>query len=345
VNHLLYLSANIPKVSKEQGVPVVFTLHDYWLACARVNLLRQGVSRCDGPAPAQCACCCQAFYTRWPQWPTTRPNLVYHLKQAVKDGLFWAIEKPVATASFRQRASAQAALIRHTDLFIAPSSFLLEFMARHGVPREKLVHCDYGMTTELFSSCLKVPHRGRLRFGYVGTISHHKGIPVLLEAFDGFHEGELFLYGSRNDEILRSYAHVLAQENVHFEGELCERDKAGALSRLDALIVPSVWYENSPLVIHEAFLAGLPVITSDIGGMAELVTDGVNGVHFRAGDPIDLRRKLTESCVAPARLAHMASQLPHVKSMEEHTRELIGYYEQVSPGRISARKKERVPLG
>ncbi|MCA9322432.1 MAG: glycosyltransferase, partial [Planctomycetes bacterium] len=67
---------------------------------------------------------------------------------------------------------------------------------------------------------------------------------------------------------------------------------AEVLAGIDVLVVPSLWFENSPLTIHEAWLAGIPVLASDRGGMAELVDDGVNGLHFRLGDADDLRAKI-----------------------------------------------------
>ena len=71
-------------------------------------------------------------------------------------------------------------------------------------------------------------------------------------------------------------------------GEFKHSRIAEIFSEIDVLVVPSVWYENSPLVIQEAFLAGTPVIASDIGGIPELVKDKENGLLFKANDDNDL---------------------------------------------------------
>jgi len=71
------------------------------------------------------------------------------------------------------------------------------------------------------------------------------------------------------------------------------------LANVDWVVVPSIWWENSPLVIQEAFMHGRPVICSDIGGMAEKVTDGVDGLHFRSGDPASLAGAIDRAAVTP----------------------------------------------
>ena len=80
--------------------------------------------------------------------------------------------------------------------------------------------------------------------------------------------------------------------NIHIMGELENKDKRKAFEEIDVLIVPSLWYENSPLVIAEAFLSKIPVITSNIGGMAELVKDGENGFTFPVGDAEKLMKEI-----------------------------------------------------
>ena len=82
-------------------------------------------------------------------------------------------------------------------------------------------------------------------------------------------------------------------------------------------MIPSLWYENSPLTIHEAYLAGLPVIATDHGGMAELVDDGVSGLHFRRGDADDLRAKISQFLDDPALLDRLRRGFPAVKTIAE----------------------------
>ena len=84
-----------------------------------------------------------------------------------------------------------------------------------------------------------------------------------------------------------------------FAGRYNYAELASLMSNVDWIVVPSIWWENSPLVIQEAFHFGRPVICSDIGGMAEKVDDGVNGLHFRAGDPTSLARTIKRAAEEP----------------------------------------------
>jgi len=98
------------------------------------------------------------------------------------------------------------------------------------------------------------------------------------------------------------------------------------LSEIDVLVVPSIWYENSPLTIHEAFLAGVPVITSNIGGMAELVRDEVNGLHFQVGNAEDLARKMLRVVENPSLLSTLKPNDSLVTKIEQHALKIETIY-------------------
>jgi glycosyltransferase involved in cell wall biosynthesis len=113
-------------------------------------------------------------------------------------------------------------------------------------------------------------------------------------------------------------------------------------------VVPSIWWENSPLVIQEAFGHGRPVICSDIGGMAEKVRDGVSGLHFRVGDPISLAETIARACATPGLWKALTSGIPKVRSMPRHVDTLSGLYKTILEAKTSngGRSNERVsPVG
>ncbi|MCK7581191.1 MAG: glycosyltransferase [Chromatiales bacterium] len=136
---------------------------------------------------------------------------------------------------------------------------------------------------------------GRLspvRIGFVGTLVWHKGLHVLLEAARELPAGayEIEVWGALDTfpdytASLRAMARGLP---VRFCGAFHNGQGADVYSRFDLLVVPSLWPENSPLVIHEAFMAGVPVVAARIGGIPELVTDGVNGVLYDPASPAAL---------------------------------------------------------
>ncbi len=210
-------------------------------------------------------------------------------------------------------------IFRDVDLFLAPSDYLRNRYVSCGVSPAKTRFVRLGM--HRFD---RVPHDkgdGSLRFGYIGALHVQKGVRVLLEAFQGLEDrASLHIYGSAFDSTI-SENHWLrisgaAGSGVTFHGRYDNARVGEILAGLDVMVVPSVWFDNSPLTIQEVQIAGVPVVTSDQGDMAELVRDGLDGLHFRLGDSLDLRRKLLSLIEAPDRLRIMRSQLPEVHDIE-----------------------------
>jgi glycosyltransferase involved in cell wall biosynthesis len=114
--------------------------------------------------------------------------------------------------------------------------------------------------------------------------------------------------------------------NVTLAGKYAHDDLPRLMAEVDWVVVPSRWWENSPLVIQEAFLHRRPVICSDIGGMAEKVDDGVNGLHFRAGDPRSLARALERATTTPALWESLHAGIPDIYDMDTHVASLRSLY-------------------
>src|SRR5204863_4376445 len=110
--------------------------------------------------------------------------------------------------------------------------------------------------------------------------------------------------------------------SVTLVGQYEPEDLPKLMAETDWVVVPSIWWENSPLVIQEAFLYGRPVICSDIGGMAEKVTQGVNGLHFSVGDPRSLANVIRTAVTTPGLWDELREGIPPVYGMEEHVASL-----------------------
>ena len=185
------------------------------------------------------------------------------------------------------------------DLFISPSNFLRLKFEEFGIPKDKIIYLHNGFDLKLFNNLSKKKSQ-KIRFGYIGTFIPSKGIHILLDAFNNIKTKnvELRIHGAPQSYHqgfidYPSYLRSLGKRNnILWFGEYNNDDIAMILSEIDVLVVPSIWYENAPLTIHEAFMASVPVITSNIGGMKELVRDGENGLLFKAGDSGDLTAKM-----------------------------------------------------
>jgi len=221
------------------------------------------------------------------------------------------------------------------DLFFAPSHFLLERYVDWGIPREKIRFEDYGRrsVTPIAES---EENRPRTRLGFFGQLNFFKGVNVLMEAMKILSKDEcdahLWLYGAnlelQTEDFQNRFQPLLGatEQNVTFVGRYDHADLPRLMASIDWVVVPSIWWENSPLVIQEAFLYGRPVICSDIGGMAEKVTDGVNGLHFRVGDPRSLARMIRRATSSPDLWQALRDGIPEVYKMEKAVTALSDIY-------------------
>jgi glycosyltransferase involved in cell wall biosynthesis len=319
--HLLYHSLRLPTIAARTGVASLMTLHDFWLLCPQINLLDHQ-RRISWPINRRnCVVCCEVTVQRQHSWRRLwgwDPTLL-----AGKTLRAWHVA--------RARPRQVNRVFRDIGLFIAPSKHLRDCFAEEGLSPSKVVHCGNGINHDLRPMGY-APRRycgGRLRCGFIGTIAAHKGIDVLLEAFEGIEEASLAVYGAAKPH----YISRVSARNVRFMGEISDAQKAKAFEEMDVLIVPSIWFENHPLAMVEASLFGVPIIASNIGGMAELVEDGKNGLLFKVGDAADLRSKVEYLARNPNEVRRLAANVPRVKSSVEHSAEIESLYERVLSGK------------
>ncbi len=239
-----------------------------------------------------------------------------------KDQSLCTISLPTDCARcFVNTPASEFALRRHTllshfqsiDGFIAPSDFLKNRYAQWGLAREKIRVIDNGQPAASPAGIVTPSVRSvRNRFGFFGKASQLKGIEVVAAAVDHFNAEstppfELHFFGGNleNESAeVRARFHAFLERfptAVKFHGRYAADDLHRLMEQIDWVLAPSIWWENSPLVIQEAFRFRKPVICSDIGGMAEKVSHEKNGLHFRARDSRDLartlKRCLTESAL------------------------------------------------
>lgn len=237
---------------------------------------------------------------------------------------------PEAREGIAHRRNRVAEIFEETDLFIAPSKFLHDFFIRYGMPPDKILHSDYGFVPQP-----RLPRRRAalpLRFGYLGTWIPSKGVDLAIEAFQNVDpaQAQLTVYGFfpgyDGYEDYEDYLRSIAGPAVTFAGRYLTEDLPQIYQNLDALLVPSIWWENSPLTIHEAFQLGVPVITADRGGMAELVAAG-GGMTFRHRDAQSLQQVIEQLIADPAAIDRMRETIPDVKLISERADEMLRYYQ------------------
>jgi glycosyltransferase involved in cell wall biosynthesis/GT2 family glycosyltransferase len=356
--HLLHLSAGLPAVCREEGVASVLTLNDYWFRCPKVQLIRDDGRPCAGPPPLLgCAACLDgrpggidalSLLSR----PLARPlRALAASSLPARASALPGGARMLHLAQVLERPAWMRQALLACDFVVAPSRFMKDKMVEAGLPAGRIVVSDYGMETAWLEDYRPRAADGRVRFGFVGSLVWYKGLEVLARAFAllGDPRAELHVHGDGEGlpefraVAARARAAAGASPSVVFHGPFTPSRLGNVLGSIDVLVVPSLWYENSPLTIHEAFQARLPVLVSDEGGMRELVREGAGGLRFRTGDAADLARVMRRVLDDPALAARLGAAAPAVKSVAASAAEMEVKYRQaigLGRGEPAARSEE-----
>ena len=276
----------------------------------------------------------------WAGLRLEEPAAAVQERLAPAKALFRAVERFLSTESEAKRAARVEKRLarvreacRDVDLFLAPSPFLRGRMIEFGLPAGRVIESDYGMRTDLLQPFRRKPSTA-VRFGYIGSLVPHKGVHLLVEAFR-----KVALNGASRRAVLKihgnpswypDYAGKLraaaAGAPIDFLGEFDNQGAAEIFAGLDVLVVPSVWWENAPITIHEAILTGTPVIASNLGGMADFVRHGENGLLFKAGDADDLARQIEWVVADPSRLDALRQPTVPIKTMAQDAADMERRY-------------------
>lgn len=282
------------------GVPIVYTLHEFLPICHNKGQMVRTFDRslCGEASPHRCAEC----------FPGIAPDQFLLRERFIRSALDLV------------------------DLFVAPSATVRERFVEWGITRDRILLEDYGRVPVAVGDAARPEPHDTL--GIFGQVNPYKGFDVLLRAMQllGPEAPKLRVHGANldlqehrfRDEIA---ALLAATPGVTDAGPYPPERAGEMMAAVDWVVVPSVWWENSPLVIQEAFAAGRPVICSDIGGMAEKVEDGVNGLHFPVGDPEGLAATVRHAAGTPGLWGHLREGIPPVHSMADHATVLTSAYE------------------
>lgn len=289
VHHLSGLPWSLLAEARARGVRTVLTLHDYALPCARGQLIDAQGRACEGPAPARCAACLQdqlglspglaslgRLLRRWPRARLLARRGVAAARVGARD-----LERVGA------RNMALQSLLGAVDVLLAPSEDLRQRAARLGMGGAR--PCELPLLRPV--PCAGDPGDGPLRLLFASALIPTKGPDRLLDAFARLPAGQATLtlagpapaFDGAPDFADRLLARARRTPGVSVLGELPADSVGALLTAHDVLVLPSLWPENSPLVVREATAAGLRVIVSEEGGAAELAP-GARRVPNRRDD-------------------------------------------------------------
>ena len=301
--HSIYhhLTPSILQTLKAHDIPIMLTLHDYKLICPNYILM-------NGKRRICTSCHGKKFY------------------QATLNKCF----RDSRAASLLISAEAYVHRLKHSyqdnvDLFVSPSRFLGDAVKHQGYPTKPFRIQPYTLDTNLYKPCYTPSDY----FIFLGRLTHEKGLDFLFNAMKRIN-GRLLVVGTGPlEEILKQRV-----EREHLNIQMLGYKQGDELRRLIAdarfTVVPSEWHDNSPLVIYESLALGNAVIGTRMGGIPELITEGVDGYTFERGDIDDFVDKTNRLLENPNQTIDMGKRgrgkVEALYSYDQHYRKIIDLY-------------------
>lgn len=249
-------------VAKSFNIPYIITLTDFWMLCPKTILIDSGGNLCSGPSEGKvCAQYC----------PEYSSSFITH------------------------RLTTAKSILLEAQKIISPSNFLGSIFKEEF--RELDIEViEYGISHNVIKNNKKYKKGDALIFCYAGSLSHHKGVHVLMEAFKKIRSQNIALriFGTGADPLYFNKLLSMAKGDPRIKfGGVFPKEKVGdILSDVDVVVVPSLWYENCPHIVLEALVCRTPVVISSMAGMPEYIKDDITGFTFSRGNRDGLKEIL-----------------------------------------------------
>jgi len=316
------VSLRVVRAAKARMTPVVFTYHTPTVTCQRGTMMRWGTQPCDGVMELHtCARCTLHGLFEGERDKEYEAGTQASVASAVRNKLatvladllgslspvfgFWLGQRNLQGGHWTALRMTELVELRHTtiralfaevDHIVAVSQWVKDTLMRNGIPEVKITLCRQGVVEE---TNLPIPKSEQskhhvfppLRIAFLGRLDSTKGVEVLILALLSIPQAplQLDIYGVVQGEAGLRHERQLVRlaatdRRIQFHAPVPRDEVMSTLCNYDLLAVPSQWLETGPLVILEAFAAGVPVIGSRLGGIAELVRDGVDGILVQPAD-------------------------------------------------------------
>lgn len=338
--HLIKLSTTLLDACKARGIPAVLTLHDYWFLCPVIILVQRDLSLCPTPGDLTACTRCEAatsylnreeagtYYIAGMLEPMMAPDRWAALQDIYRADM--APDSAVSTLRIGLIRRFMRDRLDVADGLASPSRFLKDVLENHGLAPGRIRHLPNGIEADTLKSADRPPAPPPLRVLYLGTINKHKGVHVLIEAANQLRDlpVEVSIYGTGPDTRYDAYIRSLVENpRIRFGGRYGRGDLPALLGTHHVVALPSIWYENYPIVIRESFAAGVPVVAPDLGAIPEAIREGRDGLLYEAGDPEALARVLVRLLREPGLLQRLEDGIEPVLGMEDHVGQYEGLYE------------------
>ncbi len=329
------------EAAEKRRIPLIITMHLVGYICATGTLLKNGQQKCSGQIKSfdctQCSFIHQGLPSIAAVFATIASGLVYHLgisaysQKGKLSGLLGRWEM------IRRHKNKLVEIATKADFIVSINEWFANMLTLNGVPLSKITVIEQALpdVSEDFNSTAEheTSTGGQLRLVFVGRIYPIKGLHLLLEALKKISATTYILdiYGPSNDIDYLNKCKSLSDgnEKIRFCGTIPIGETVNYLKRYDLLCLPSVVTEMGPLVIQEAFAAGITVLASDVYGNSDNIKHLYNGLLFQVGNSRDLTIKIEELIMKPELLLELKKRVVSKNRFKDVCQSYITIYNAV----------------
>lgn len=335
--HLNRLGTGLIDRAVAAGIPSFLTPTDFWSVCHTGQLSLCDGQLCDGPTVNAGNCvkhlaqCHPSHVIRFlAHWVPS--SLVDRIVEWTEKGCLPPYPYRHEVTALGRRLKINISRINRLRKVLSPNTFMTSVLLRHGVIPDLVIQSTYGIDmTKSESNRKPDTSHHPLRIAFIGTLAQHKGCHILIDAFKILSSGKelLKIYGRTSD--FPEYSSQLARaaqgrDDIEFCGVFPNGEIDRILTDIDVLVVPSLWIENTPLVVYSAHAAKCLVVASNFPGLAAAIEHEKNGLLFEPGDSKALANQLSRLIDEPELLQRLRSSLNSPKTTAAYVDELLGVW-------------------
>jgi len=361
--HAQNLSSSIIEETVAKTIPVIVSATDFWFVCPIVQLKRPNGVICRGPGPkgVNCLTCytpelfppkqefLQALERKYPQLVDKingLPSLIRGISQEASYQAYVVSKMRSAVSATTSRPEILRTSANRVSAITVPTRLMRDIFVENGIKAELIHQVPFGIETAPFEAHQVKSKSDYLRVGYVGTLYEHKGVDLLINAFLSLPDdarATLTIYGDLNQfpeyglylqSLVKPEAGNAAK--IKFAGTFPNTEFGQVLESIDVLVVPSRWYENTPLVMQSALAAKTPLIATNLGGMAEIVKHDCNGLLFELNSVESLKHQLLRLLKEPQLLRTLTNNIAPERNTKQMVDDIEAIYDLACGKRVES---------
>jgi len=328
--HLDRLGTGLIDIAVKEKIPAFMTPTDFWLLCPISQLFLCNNTLCHGPTTYAGNCIKHMTEMKNIRYIKHIPSFVFEMA-----GQFTNIINKTKHPYAKELHSTVNRLKRNMNhanklhKVLSPTTFMTKKLTTYGINENIIQQIAFGIDTHKKTTHqIKGPKNTKIRLGYIGTLAPHKGCHVLIKAVLSFSPQDLILtiYGSTKD--FPEYTRQITEDaknnrNIIFAETFDNHQIEQIINTFDVLVVPSIWYENTPLVVYSAQAFHCPVIASNLPGLSETIHHDINGLLFETGNVNALKHQIKRIIQEKSLLEKLTNNSIIPKNTQTYVDELL----------------------